>query len=344
VQSYQFVIIGGGVMGAATAWALAGSGKSVLLLEQFELGHKRGSSHGASRIFRFSYPDSTYVRMAIEALPLWRRVEAESGEQLLTVTGGLDRGDTVADNARALAECGVPHEVIDGREASRRFSMLSLPGDEPALFQADGGILAADRTLAALITLARAGKVAVRQGIKVLHLAEAEPSVRVVTADESFEAGVAVVTAGAWAGPLLETAGLRLPLRPTRETVAYFEMEGEPPPTLVDWGMPAAYALSSPGQGIKVGEHQAGPTVDPHIDGAPDQASVGRLSAWVRQRFPAASPTPHHSETCLYTNTPDDSFILERHGRVVVGSPCSGHGFKFAPLIGQKLAALATET
>jgi sarcosine oxidase len=344
VQRYQIVIIGGGVMGAATAWALAGSGKNVLLLERFELGHKRGSSHGASRIFRFSYPDSAYVHMAIEALPLWRRVEAESGEHLLTVTGGLDRGVTVVANAQALDDCGVAHEIIDGREASRRFPMLALPANEPVLYQSEGGVIAADRAVRAMTRLAMAGNVDVRERTKVARLDADKGQIAVMTDGGTFEAELAIVTAGAWAGTLLATVDIVLPLRPTRETVGYFQLEGPYPPTLVDWSAPVAYALASPGQGIKVGEHQAGPTVDPDGEGAVDEASLERISAWVSARFPTAGNTPHHSETCLYTNTPDDSFILERHGRIVVGSPCSGHGFKFAPLIGKRLAALANET
>jgi sarcosine oxidase len=126
----------------------------------------------------------------------------------------------------------------------------------------------------------------------------------------------------------------------TRETVAFFEM-AERPPTLVDWGEPTVYALASPGQGVKAGRHIAGPEVDPDDKGAPDQGSIEIVSEWVSRHYPEASPRPHLAETCLYTNTDDQRFILERHENIVVGSPCSGHGFKFAPLIGERLADLA---
>jgi sarcosine oxidase len=109
----------------------------------------------------------------------------------------------------------------------------------------------------------------------------------------------------------------------------------------VDWGDPSIYGLPSPGQGIKVGEHIAGPTTDPEDEVGPDPAAVERLDAWVAERYPGAEATAHYAETCIYTNTPDEHFVLEHHGRIVVGSPCSGHGFKFAPLIGRRLAALA---
>jgi sarcosine oxidase len=156
-----------------------------------------------------------------------------------------------------------------------------------------------------------------------------------------FEAPVVVVTAGGWARNLLATAGIDLPVRVTRETVAYFELLGDTPPPIVEWGDPSVYALPSPGQGIKAAQHIAGPETDPDEEASPSTASVDVVSSWIQRRLPNANAVPHLVETCIYTNTLDESFILERHGPVVVGSPCSGHGFKFAPLIGERLASLA---
>ncbi|MDQ4065455.1 MAG: FAD-dependent oxidoreductase, partial [Actinomycetota bacterium] len=162
---------------------------------------------------------------------------------------------------------------------------------------------------------------------------------RVNTEARTEEVDAIVVTAGGWAQKLLARAGIELDVKPTRETVAYFQMAGVPP-TYVDWGDPSVYALADPGHGIKVGEHIAGPRTDADEEGAPNLESVERLSAWVTERFPTADPQPWHAETCIYTNTPDEHFVLQRHGSIVVGSPCSGHGFKFAPLIGERLADL----
>jgi sarcosine oxidase len=156
---------------------------------------------------------------------------------------------------------------------------------------------------------------------------------------------VAVVAAGGWANALLSSTGIRLPVRVTRETVAYFRTPDEESlPTRISWGEGLGmYALPSPGQGLKVGEHGVGPEVDPNIEGPPNAESVARIASWVAERYPTADPEPHLAETCLYTNTRDGHFILERRSRVVIGSPCSGHGFKFAPWIGERLATLATE-
>jgi sarcosine oxidase len=111
---------------------------------------------------------------------------------------------------------------------------------------------------------------------------------------------------------------------------------------LVEWAVPLAYGLPTPSLGLKTGEHHVGPERDPDDPGGPNESSVARLSDWVSRRYPAADPVPERAETCLYTNVEDERFILERHGPIVVGSPCSGHGFKFAPLIGERLADLAT--
>lgn len=335
------LVIGVGVMGAAAGWSLSRAGREVLMVEQFAVGHRRGSSHGASRIFRLSYEDPHFVRMAQEALPRWRALEEASGMQLLTTTGGLDIGERLDRHAEALQECGARFDQLDAAEVSRRYPAVS-PSVAPALFQPDGGIVAADEAVRALVEAANAGGATVLEQTAVVALSQRAGVVEIQTDEETYRARTAVVTAGAWAAKLLAGAGIELPTRPTRETVAYFHVDGDGSlPTVVDWGTPAVYSLPSPGQGLKVGEHQAGPTADPDEEGAPDEASVARVSAWVRERFPAAEGEPHLAETCLYTNTADEGFILERHGTVIVGSACSGHGFKFAPVIGDRLAALA---
>lgn len=333
----RIAVIGCGVMGAATAYTLAGQGHEVTIYEQFDVGHSRGSSHGASRVYRYSYPDARYVEMMKEALILWRAAESESGRALLVQTGGIDTGKRLDEHEAALASCGIECSILDPGEIRSRWPSLRVAG--PALFQAEGGYVNADAawrtfTEGALARGARMMRTRVMelqpspQGVDV----RAEPT-------ETFE--VAVVTAGGWAAGLLATAGIELEVKPTRETVAFFGMR-EPFPTVVDWGDPSVYALPDPIHGMKVGEHIAGPPTDPDEEIGPDRTSVDRIRAWVAERFPHTDPTPLHSESCIYTNTLDEHFVLARHGDVVVGSPCSGHGFKFAPLIGKRLAELAT--
>lgn len=337
------VVIGGGVMGTAAARALARRGREVVILEQFELGHTRGSSHGTSRIFRFSYHDPLYVGLAMEALPLWRELEEESGRDLITTTGGLDLGEALNTHARALGTLGAAYEIIDGAEAGRRFPFLSIPAAEAVLFQPDAGIVAAESSVRAFAESAGARGVEIRERVRASRLSVDGDAAVIETDEGAYRARVAVVTAGAWARPLLAGAGMDIPTTPTRETVAYFRLpDGALPPSMIEWAEPPVYALYSPPGSWKVAEHHAGPVTSPEDEGIVNQQAVARLSAWVAGKYPEADPHPHHAETCLYTNTPDEDFILERRGPMVIGSACSGHGFKFAPAIGERLADLAT--
>jgi sarcosine oxidase len=326
------VVVGAGVMGAATARAVAKRGHDVVLLERFHLGHAHGSSHGASRIFRFSYADPAWVAMAQRALPLWRELEQESGEQLLHTTGGLDVGPPAEANAAAIRACGAEAEFLDGAEAAARFPTYAFDRGERVLYQPDAGVLRAEAIVRALVVSAVGHGAELREGTEVLSLTGA----RVETTDGGIEARTVVVTAGAWAPQLV---GL-LPVRATRETIAYFPDVGGLFPPLVEWQAPARYCLPDLAGGVKAGLHHAGP--EWRAASEPDATVVARAASWIRRRVPAAGPA-ERAETCLYTNTPDESFVLERRGAVVVGCACSGHAFKFAPLIGEQLARLAIE-
>lgn len=339
----EVVVVGGGGVGLATARELAASGREVLVLEQFRLGHDRGSSHGASRIFRLAYDEAKWVRLAQEALPLWRELEAESGLELLSLPGSLDTGRDSEQVCDALESCGAAFELLEPTEVELRFG-ISLR--EPALFQPQGGVAWASRTLSAL-----RGSIDVREETRAMSIAARGSTVRVETTQGPVDALAVVVCAGAWARPLLATVCCNLDVTVTRETVAYFALEAERPvPSVIDWrmaeGWPGVqvYALDGGGGRLKVGLHHAGPVADPDQEGAPDEAAVGLAAQWAAQAFSLASEEPLSAETCLYTTTADESFVLERHGPIVVGSACSGHAFKFVPALGRRLAALAEQS
>jgi sarcosine oxidase len=327
----EVIVVGAGVMGAATAWALAREGRDVLVLEQFALDHTRGSSHGQTRIFRLAYPEADWVRLAQEALPGWRSLESESGERLLELSGFLELiRDPALGSRDALIECGVEFELLEDDEVERRFG-FSVPDGLMALHQPEAGVVYADRARRAFLGCAQARGARVSENTPVRSLDE-------------VDADVVVVTAGAWAKPLLVQEGIELDVVPTRETVVYLRLARDRPPPSVVAELSDGhgfYALTDPVHGLKVGHHKSGPVADPNVAGEPDAEIVRRCAEWAAARYDLTSSEPAAVQTCLYTNTPDESFVLERHGRIVVGSACSGLGFMFAPAIGARLAALA---
>jgi len=333
-------VIGAGAMGSATAWWLARRDFDVVLLEQFGPGHTRGSSHGGSRIFRLAYDDPEYVRMAQEALPLWRELEDDSGRPLLDRTGALDHGDAVAVGriAGALSARGAPHEVLAAGAARERWPGMRFDGD--VLFHPDGGRCRADDTVAALQARAAAHGADVRFGVAAALRVRGD-RVEVDAGDETLRPATAVVTAGAWVAKVLGDAAPEVTV--TQEQVQHFvpHDDGEWP-SFIHHRPPWIYGLRTPGEGVKVDEHHTGPVVDPDVRARRDLDAQARVVRYVEEWFPGLDPTPVHTTECLYTTTPDESFVLERRGPIVLGSPCSGHGFKFTPLIGRMLADLAT--
>ncbi len=351
----DIVVVGAGVAGLATARTLARAGRGVVICEQHVLGHAGGSSHGTSRIFRLAYDDERYVRLAQSALTGWRELEDESARQLIVEHGGLDIGPDVTGIARGLSSCGVPFELLSGAEAADRWPIAFEP-DEQVLFQPDGGIIRADLALEALTDGAREAGAELVEEVRVTSLEPSPRRVVVHAGGRSFAARAVVVTAGAWAQQLLGSLEIEVAVVPTRETVTYFALpSAEDVPPVIDWATTArgshgvvrpgqaSYGLPAPGLGLKAGLHHSGAVADPDELIGPDDGAVRWAAGWVARRYPEADSSPIASETCLYTNTADESFVLERHGRIVVGSACSGHGFKFAPTVGRTLAALTIE-
>jgi sarcosine oxidase len=338
----DIVVVGAGVMGLATAHALRAAGRDVLVLERFRQGHRHGSSHGATRIFRLAYPEPRWVRLAQEALAGWRALEAESGAELLSLVGLVELVRDVSESSReALASLGVPSRELSLQALEDEFG-IRAPRGFAALFQPDAGIVQAERARAAFAT-----GVPVREGVRVLALEPGRGGVRLETDVGLLGAGAVVVTAGAWARPLLAAAGVDLEVQPTRETVAYFRLEASGIPPAVaelqtETRRHAFYALHDPVHGLKAGLNGSGPPADPDLEVGPDSAIIERVAEWVAARVPHAA-APVRAATGLYTNTADETFVLKRHGRLVVGSACSGHGFKFAPVVGRRLARLAVE-
>ena len=366
--SYQVVVVGGGIVGAATAWALArgdqDSGRPparVLLLETFEAGHDRGSSHGDGRIVRFTYPETVYVEMARRVYPLWHALDQEAPESLFFQTGSWECGkmgsSQLEEIESSLEMAGLPWYRFTSTESRRRFPHFELPLGSEVIYQPQGAVVRAGAAVEALWRAAALAGATLHAHEKVLAIEPGSPAL-VRTTQTSYRADAVVVAAGSWAGPLLREIGLDLPLEPSREVLAYFPVAARAAtgmvdhragtmPALIDYHTdPPFYALPQIDvAGVKVGWHHTGPTTDPDEVGVADEKVLRAIQSWVSDRLPFLDLHPLLVKTCLYTNTPDYHFVLDRHPQqpnLVIGAGFSGHGFKFGPVLGEILADLAT--
>ncbi|MGI8824917.1 MAG: FAD-dependent oxidoreductase [Chloroflexota bacterium] len=347
-QTSDIAVIGAGIMGASAAWALSSRGFHVRVFEQFDTGHARGSSHGASRIFRLIYEEADYVRLAQASLPLWRELERTSGTKLLHTTGSLAFGppSTLESFERALQTAGAEHQRLSPTEIAKSFPGYALDSGVEALYQRDGGVILADQARTAFLQLARENGATILERTPVTGLRpQDDGSVTLDTGSGSFRAECAVVAPSGWATRLLDPLGLRIAIRVTREQVSYFRLrEGHEilPCFFEGYGSPiGAYVVPSAQNGeVKVGAHGTGAEIDPDEDGTVDPVRVEELSRFVADHLPSLEAHPLWSETCLYASTPDDDFVLDRVGGLVIGVGFGGHGFKFAPAIGRMIADL----
>ncbi|HEX7133111.1 MAG TPA: FAD-dependent oxidoreductase [Iamia sp.] len=354
-MSYDVVVVGGGVMGAATAWAVAGRGASVLLVEQHAPGHQRGSSHGSSRIFRHAYAQVGYVELARRALTGWRELEAEAGREVLTLTGAVDHGDpaAVAELQAALGQAAVPFEVLPPEEASTRWAGLRF--DSTVLYHPDAGRLHADDAVRSFHGAAGRRGAEVRLNTTVAAVDEVTGGVEVTLASgEVVAAGAAVIAAGAWASRLVGGVDGLPAMRVTVEQPAHFQPTDESlvwpsfihhPGALLtmDRAANGVYGLAGD-EGVKVGFHGIGAEIDPDLAERPvDPEALDDLRRYAETWLPGVVPTRAEPTTCLYTTTPDHDPVIDRSGALTVLAGFSGHGFKFGPAIGALAAELALD-
>jgi monomeric sarcosine oxidase len=351
IDRVDVLVVGAGLMGAATAWSATRRGLSVAVVEQFEPGHAHGSSHGSARIARRAYGDALYTRLSGQAFELWRELELDAGRSVLRMLGGLDFGpgrdvDAVAAH---LAGAGVDHERLDAREAERRWPGMRFSGD--VVHHPQAGTLDSSAAITAFLDAATRRGAQLRSSSTVTAIRAVGDEMRVLTDGTELRAGQVVVAAGSWVGPLLAGLVGLPPLRVTQQQVFHFprlDPAAAPWPSVIHEDALRIYHLAGgrdggPGDDRKVGDHDGGrPTSATARDGVVDAADRARVVEYVKEWLPGLDPTPRGEATCLYTSTPSEDFLLDRVGRIVVCSPCSGHGAKFAPLIGELSIDLAT--
>lgn len=354
-QVRDVVIVGAGLLGLAAARVLAGRGHDVVVLEQAEIGHQASGSKGTCRIFRVGYPQPEYVAAAVRARELWHELEKESGQTILQPVPQLSFGAGLQAVHDALRLAGAPCELLGEAEAAERFPAIATGG--PVLLEPESAATVADQALAALAAGATGRGGEIRTGVRVTSLRDDGRLVTVRTSQGPVTARAAIVTAGPWSTGLLASVGVTVPSRPTLEQVAYLadltgigrrtdsqsSCSGRTPIFLCHADQ-SPYGLPVPGAPLyKIGIHPSGPVTDPDAqDQAPDESLLARLADVARKHLPGFDPQPVRTERCIYDNSPDEDFVIDRVGRVAIGCGTSGHGFKFGPVLGEWLADLAT--
>ncbi|MDD9949398.1 MAG: N-methyl-L-tryptophan oxidase [candidate division Zixibacteria bacterium] len=356
--SYDVIVIGVGGMGSASAWHLARRGCRVLGLEQFNIPHDQGSSHGQTRIIRLAYSEHpSYVPLLRRAYALWCEIEERAGERLLHITGALDAGpadDWVFQGSKtSCEEHGLPHEILTGAEVNRRFPGYRLPEDIMAVFQTDGGYLLPERCIVAHVEAAQEAGAEIRACEPVVNWKSNGRCVTVETSKSTYTADRLVITAGGWIGKVVNL--LDRVVQPERQVLGWFQPRRRDlflPDRFPVFNLHVAegryYGLPVHGvPGFKIGRYH-------HLEERADMDAIDRsthprdeavLREFAERYFPDGSGPTMSLQVCAFTNTADGHFILDAHPEypnVYVASPCSGHGFKFCSVIGEVMADLAT--
>ena len=357
MSSYDVAVIGLGAMGSAAFFHLARRGRKVIGLEQFQPGHDKGSSHGESRAIRLSYFEHpSYVPLLRRAFESWRELEALCREPVFTANGILEAGypgnSLVGGSRQASLLHDLDHTMLTGAEVNRRFPAFRLPDNWEALYQPQGGFVRPETAIHAYVRLGTHHGGTVQTGTRVLAIEPRGSGIAIRTEHETIEAGAVVVAAGAWIGELVPE--LRRHLTVTRQVIGWFEPVA---PALVALDAFPTFLLRAEddsyygfpnfaGTGVKAGSHNESgilPSADAlEQDAGPrDEARIRRLFS---RYIPAADGPLNAMRTCLYTRTLDEDFVIDRapvDPRIILASPCSGHGFKFASVLGEVLADLA---
>jgi sarcosine oxidase len=359
------IILGGGLAGASAAWHLARGGHSVTLLERTTPANAQGSSHGSARIFRYAYPQQLYSDLVVRARRGWDELERQSGQPLITPTGAVDFGELrrPEELAAVLLRAGVEHELLSAQEASARWPQLRF--DTSVLWHPGAGVIDADHAVEAMLALAQAsGRARVMADWEATAIERTGSGTGFLVHSASGEtvAGARIVVAvGGWLPDALRTLGIpsglvdAMPPLEVRQEQAYhfpYRAQGDVPwPTFIHkgaelqvYGLPGGRDAGFRGQ--KVAQYNGGPVIPSASaqDGLVREENRRRMTAYVEAYLPGLDPEPYAETTCLFTNTPTEDFVIDIEDDVVILSACSGHGAKFAPLLGELAGDLVMGT
>lgn len=363
MESTEYAIIGAGLAGASTAWHLAARGHEVTVLERSTPANDQGSSHGSARIFRYAYEDGFYTRLVQRSEGGWAELSRLCGRQLITPTGSVDFGveREPAALAAVLESCGVEHELLGAEEARERWPQIAF--DTEVLWHPGAGVIDAQETVMALVGAAADHRARLETGWAAESVVR-DGAAFIITAEDGrrMRAGRVVVAAGAWLPRMLRALPLpssflaAMPRLEVRQEQAYHFPYAEPSaeaaaawPTFIHrrgrwtaYGLPGGRDAGFRGQ--KLAEFNGGKVLPSAAeqDGVIDPENRRLMVEYVREYFPGLVPEPYAETTCLFTNTPTEDFIIDSAEGITVVSPCSGHGAKFAPVIGELAADVAS--
>lgn len=357
---YNHIIIGAGSMGAAAGYFLAKKGENVLLLDTFHPPHDAASHHGETRLIRYAYGEGEfYVPFALRARDLWQQLEKEADEKIFLQTGIVNVGradDEFLQNVqKSAAQFDLPLEILSAQQTMEKWPGITLPEHFTACFEPTSGVLKTDKAIASYLQLAQQHGATFKPNTKVLRIETSNEHVTVSTATgETFTATNLIITVGAWAKDILAGTGLTLPLRPIRKTFAWYEAnealynEHDFPGFAFQMGTESYYGFPSiEGAGLKVGRHDLGIDISPD-DALPPFGEVAGdqedLDGFLTRFMPQVG-TIKFGKTCMYSMTPDENFIIDRHPihkNIIIAAGFSGHGFKFASAVGEALSEMAT--
>lgn len=371
-EETEFVVVGLGAMGAACAYQLAKRGATVLGLDRFAPPHALGSSHGETRITRQAVGEgAAYVPLVTASHRIWRELEAETGQNLFEACGAIviapgtgesshhGKPDFVARSTEVAERYGIPHETMTGAEAARRFPQFALAGDEKVYYEPGGGYVFPERCIEAQLACAAALGAEIRSDAQALSIAQDGDRVVVETEKGRIVAARAIVAAGGWAGELLGAPFDRL-LTVNRQLLHWFELDdmtayapGAPVfiwmhgPTDIDYLYGFPPLPGDPRIKVATEQYAAATTAYAVSREVSAEESAEMHSVHVKGRLAGASTRVAKAAACLYTVTPDNGFIIDRHprmDRVVAISACSGHGFKHSAGIGEAVAKAMVES
>jgi sarcosine oxidase len=357
-ESYDIIIIGLGANGSSALYHLSRTGKKILGIDRFRPPHNKGSSHGESRIIRQAYHENPlYVPLVKAAYPLWQELERIAGKPLFMKTGGLLLGDeqaTVVTGARLSAEThGIPYEWLDAKAIQKRFPAFRPTRDTVGVLEKEAGILFPEACITAFLQTAARNGASIHPNEQVLSITPTQDGIEITTNKSTYRAEKLIVSAGAWLGELVPE--LQLPLTIRRQVLFWFDnanplwrahFEPANMPVFI-WEYlhdKMFYGFPDLGGGTKLAWHHGGRPIDPdQLSNDTTDQEVAEIKILAAKHM-TIEPVFRQSKVCTYTNTPDEDFIIDLHPdhpRIIIASPCSGHGFKFSSLTGKLLCDLA---